>query len=90
MCKAFKDYAVLLKAPVIIIDHVTKDEDFAGLMQLQHAVDTTLILSLDENDTRYLTTIKNRFGPANISVILDMTERGLFLGKIDETKEEIP
>lgn len=89
LCKRFKEYAVELKSPVIVIDHVTKDEDFAGLMALQHAVDTLITLNRDDRGVRYLTTIKNRFGPANISVVLEMTEKGLFLGKdIDDENED--
>ena len=83
LCKRFKDYAVELNAPVIIIDHVTKGDDFAGLMQLQHAVDTLLSLFPNENGMRELATVKNRFGPANISVKLGMAERGLTNSRIN-------
>ena len=90
MCKRFKDYAVELNAPVIIIDHVTKDGDLAGLMALQHAVDTLMTLFPDgmTKNGRELITVKNRFGPANVVVRMDMTERGLFLGGPDDEDED--
>lgn len=44
LCKNLKGYAVELGAPVIIIDHVTKEDDFAGLRKLQHEVDATMTL----------------------------------------------
>ena len=44
MAQRIKAYAVELGAPVLIIDHVTKRDEFAGEMALQHAVDTTITL----------------------------------------------
>lgn len=79
-CVRIKDYCVKLKAPAIIIDHVTKDQELAGLMALQHAVDTTLLFRKYEDDpVRELITVKNRFGMADVSVSLAMTETGLVL-----------
>ncbi len=43
-CTSLKAYAVDLNAPMIVIDHINKQEDFAGLMKLQHAVDATFTL----------------------------------------------
>jgi DNA repair protein RadA/Sms len=85
--KRFKDYAVELNAPVILIDHITKDADFAGMMSLQHNVDTTLSLFPDEEGVRELMTIKNRFGPANVAVRLEMTASGLVLALSDDEDE---
>lgn len=81
-CKAFKEYAVLLDCPFIVIDHVTKNEELAGLMALQHEVDTTMLFTVyddaekPEDRTRELTSIKNRMGP-NQTVYLKMGETGL-------------
>jgi len=90
ICKRFKDYSVTLEAPTIIIDHVTKDHDFAGLMQLQHAVDTTVsFFPRDEaSSIRDMFTIKNRFGPANVSAMFEMTAKGLVAVDEDEEEEE--
>ncbi len=79
VCKRFKSYAIEIKSPFIVIDHVNKDGDFAGLNALQHAVDTTMTFFNDEDDIRTLTTIKNRFGPANVSARFYMTDSGLHL-----------
>lgn len=89
LCKRLKDYAVTLTAPVLIIDHVTKQDDFAGLMSLQHAVDTLLTLyPTHQGEKRELTTLKNRHGPANISTNLEMTPGGLIsLGDEDEDED---
>lgn len=80
LCKAFKDYAIELNGPILVIDHVTKSDDFAGLMKLQHAVDGLFTLypriKGDADGKRVMKTIKNRFG-ANEEVCLDMTEKGL-------------
>jgi DNA repair protein RadA/Sms len=78
-CERFKPYTIEMKAPAIIIDQVNKEGDFAGLMKLQHAVDTLLIFyKVDEHtELRELHVEKNRFGIANISKFLMMTETGL-------------
>jgi DNA repair protein RadA/Sms len=81
----FKDYAVELNAPVILIDHVTKDFDFAGLMSLQHAPDTLVTIFKVFGETREMMSHKNRFGPSH-TVHLDMTDRGLVLST--ETNED--
>jgi len=88
LCGRFKDYAVELNCPIIVIDHVTKDNEFAGFKALEHKVDTTIAFNVDDGGLRYLTTIKNRFGPAHVSVMMKMTEKGLFLGKHTEDNDE--
>jgi DNA repair protein RadA/Sms len=80
LCKLLKAYSTKLEAPSLVIDHVTKTDDFAGLYKLQHAVDTTMTLYPNEEDTeggnpRTLQTLKNRFGQAFVSIELEMTER---------------
>lgn len=79
-CVRLKDYAIELKCPVVVIDHVTKADDFAGLKALQHAVDVLLTLFLrgDETDKRVMRTVKNRYGP-NAETCFDMRETGLFV-----------
>jgi DNA repair protein RadA/Sms len=46
-CKLVKTYSAKLDAPALIIDHINKDGDFAGLLELQHAVDCTLMFRVD-------------------------------------------
>ena len=81
--KWLKTKAVEFNMPILIINHVNKAEDAAGTMALQHAVDTTVTLFSDEHsEAREMFTVKNRFGPAHITVRLLMTEYGLIpLGK---------
>jgi DNA repair protein RadA/Sms len=88
LCKLLKVYSVRYKQPSIIIDHITKSDDFAGKEELQHVVDATMTLfPTDENpDIRMLETLKNRFGRAFVSVYLEMTETGLVY--VESPKEE--
>lgn len=87
-CKMLKDFASQALCPALIIDHITKEDAFAGRMTLQHAVDTLITFYQNEDartDLRVLKTVKNRFGPAVIQMMLTMTEKGL---KIVEHKEK--
>ena len=77
-----KDYVVALESPALVINHIIKGGDMAGLEKLQHAVDTTLDFLVDNpddenNKVRYLNVKKNRFGPDGISVPFLMTATGL-------------
>lgn len=77
-CKSMKDYAVDLNIPIVIIDHATKENELAGLLQLQHVVDQliTLFPYVKGLPGRLMRGIKNRFGPET-EVCLTMTDRGL-------------
>lgn len=89
LCKIMKNFAVELKAPAIIISHVTKGDDFAGLMTLQHTVDTLMTLNADEvTGIRTLDVIKNRFGRAYINSQYEMNEDGLSIIELEEEEEE--
>lgn len=81
ICKVFKGYASAFRMPFVIIDHVTKEHSFAGLMTLQHEVDTLITFKVNEKKRkeRELETIKNRFGPVGdqAKTLWEMTERGL-------------
>lgn len=85
ICKNMKDYATELNAPFVVIDQVTKDRDFAGLMSLQHCVDTLLMLVKSNEDAiRAIQSHKNRFGESNFEKLLRMTGLGL----VDYVPEE--
>ena len=86
-CKRMKEYCAKIKAPAIIIDHVNKEGDFAGLMALQHEVDTLMVMRCIDKVTRELSPIKNRFGPTDRSVLLDMTAQGLVAYKEVSSEE---
>ncbi len=87
-CEKLKGYAIELECMVFIIDHVTKEEEFAGLMALQHAVDTTTLFTVYEDQVRELKTVKNRNGPSGVKVFLNMTENGLVLRDPSEDEDE--
>lgn len=80
VCTICKQRATELKFPIMIVSHVTKEGDYAGLMKLQHAVDTLMLVSPDEETgIRTVEILKNRFGKAHIHSEFDMTEHGLVL-----------
>lgn len=78
VCGICKEHAMRLKAPMVIVSHVNKEGDYAGFEKIQHAVDTLLMLSFDdESGIRTIDVHKNRFGKAQIFSDFEMTERGL-------------
>lgn len=89
LCKSLKHVAVQLNAPILIIDHINKQDDFAGFEKLKHEVDTTISLfTTGDGERREMTTHKNRFGMANVTVGLLMTERGLVDSFVEDEEEE--
>ncbi len=87
-CSALKGYAVELQCPIIVINHATKQDDQAGLLSMQHAVDCTMVMYVNPDESRTLTPLKNRNGPCDVQVRLLMTERGLVAAPSDEEDEE--
>lgn len=87
-CSALKGFAVELQCPIIVIDHATKQDDLAGLLALQHAVDATLVMYVNPDETRTLAPLKNRNGPTDVEVRLLMTEHGLVAMPSEEEEEE--
>ena len=54
-----------LKSPSLLVNQVNKQEDQAGLMKLQHAVDCLIMLDKDDQSgERAMYSKKNRFGAA--------------------------
>lgn len=77
-CAVFKEYSAPYRCPIIILDHITKDDGFAGFKALEHTVDTCMLLIAEQDEeVRYLTVTKNRFGQANFTKPLLMTEKGI-------------
>lgn len=75
--KRLKGYCEELAIPGIIINHINKEEEFAGLEALQHEVDACLIFTrYDDNELRELRSTKNRNGLL-AKVFFDMTDTGL-------------
>jgi len=94
VCDIVKKYAVDIKAPIIIVCQVTKEGDMAGVMTLQHHVDTTMTIAPDpdliveEEAVRVQDIMKNRFGRAFIQQEYVMTARGLKVYIPPEEPEE--
>lgn len=64
--------------PVVLIGHVTKEGGLAGPKLLEHMVDVVLYLEGDpDRGFRVLRSIKNRFGPTQVSGMFDMQSEGL-------------
>jgi len=85
VCKRYKQYAVKYSAPVFLIAHMTKEGDMAGLLSMQHEVDSLVTLFPHESEdsdnpkhgVRELEALKNRYGATHRTYHLIMTERGL-------------
>jgi DNA repair protein RadA/Sms len=88
ICKITKEYAIKLESPVVIISHVNKEGDISGLEDLQHDVDTTMLLSANEEGTRCLTVLKNRFGPAHVEMYFEMTKTGLSIVNPEDNEDD--
>jgi len=71
-----KTMAEKMNVPILVIDHVNKQNEVAGLKRLQHVVDASFLF-LIKKPFRVLAPLKNRFGPTNVDVQFDMTEHGL-------------
>jgi DNA repair protein RadA/Sms len=77
VAKSLKQSASKYNTPVIIIDHVNKDRDFAGLMALQHEVDWLMLITPLPDGRRILEIPeKNRFGPTPAEKMFHMPEDG--------------
>ncbi len=60
----------------IIVAHVTKEGSIAGPRMLEHMVDAVVFMDGDE-DIRILKLNKNRYGPTDESLIMEMSNEGL-------------
>ena len=65
------------KRAVVLVSQVVKDGSMAGPKSFEHAVDTVLAFGRDETDSRFLRTMKNRFGPVGEVSQFEMGSRGL-------------
>jgi DNA repair protein RadA/Sms len=62
---------------MILVGHVTKDDEIAGPRRLEHLVDTVLVYDVAANGRRFLKVKKHRHGPSGEVVAFDMTNAGL-------------
>ncbi len=96
MCTQLKAISTMITAPCMIIDHATKDDDIAGLLALQHAVDCTATffpvedgVRKGDDRVRELSILKNRDGRAFITSEFTMTATGLLpIPEFDVEQEE--
>lgn len=88
LCRVAKEYAIVLQSPIIIISQVNGEGDILGQEALQHAVDTTMLMTTDDAGIRCLTVKKNRFGPAQVSMLFEMTEKGLSTVRKEDLEED--
>ncbi|BAH75609.1 DNA repair protein RadA [Solidesulfovibrio magneticus] len=65
-------------ACLILVGHVTKDGQIAGPKLLEHMVDTVLYLEGERRHLfRILRVLKNRYGPTDELLVMEMREAGL-------------
>ena len=62
---------------LFLVAHITKDGGIAGPKSLEHLVDTVVSFERTNDDVRFLTAKKNRFGSIDELGIFEMTETGL-------------
>lgn len=63
---------------MILVGHMTKNDEMAGLRTLEHLVDTVLYLEGESDESlRLLRSTKNRFGFTGEIGLFEMSERGL-------------
>ncbi|GFN35592.1 DNA repair protein RadA [Tepidimicrobium xylanilyticum] len=63
---------------VIMVGHMTKSNEMAGLRTLEHLVDTVIYLEgASDEELRTLVATKNRFGPTGEVGLFKMEEKGL-------------
>ncbi len=73
-------------AVLILVSHITKDGQIAGPKALEHMVDVVLYVEGDRiSSYRILKITKNRFGPCNNILVLEMGEKGLKIVKDPST-----
>jgi len=66
------------QACLILVGHVTKDGQIAGPKLLEHMVDTVLYLEGERRHLfRILRVLKNRYGPTDELLVMEMREGGL-------------
>jgi predicted ATP-dependent serine protease len=87
-----KEYSVVLKSPILIVNQVNKSGDHAGLNEVLHAGDSLLFLDKDDHTgRRELYSQKNRFGEAPINQFLYMmpsdSERPGYLVPIEDDQD---
>jgi len=91
VCNLIKQVCSKAQAVGVILCHVTKGSEIAGVMGLQHAVDATYTFFADESIDgvpRVLHVEKNRNGRAFIDLKFDMTPKGLILRGDDVEEDE--
>ncbi len=66
------------RASLVLVGHVTKDGQIAGPKLLEHMVDTVLYLEGERRHVfRILRVLKNRYGPTDELLVMEMRESGL-------------
>jgi len=66
------------QACLVLVGHVTKDGQIAGPKLLEHMVDTVLYLEGERRHLfRILRVLKNRYGPTDELLVMEMREAGL-------------
>ncbi len=66
------------QACLVLVGHVTKEGQIAGPKLLEHMVDTVLYLEGERRHLfRILRVLKNRYGPTDELLVMEMREQGL-------------
>jgi DNA repair protein RadA/Sms len=72
------EYGKRYNVSLLLVGHVTKDGHIAGPKLLEHMVDTVLYMEGDKQLLyRMVRVVKNRFGPTDMVMVLQMQAKGL-------------
>lgn len=78
---AFKEHAEKYKRGIILITHMNKKEEIAGVQRIQHIVSAVMKMEKDENRGKMARSLmcpqKNRFGDTSMIARFSMTKAGL-------------
>lgn len=91
ICMVIKQFCSKYRIPAIVLSHINKSGEIAGLEALQHATDSVISFFPDgdgQDAPRVMHVEKNRNGLAFITYSLSMTEKGLVPFRPAEEDEE--
>lgn len=72
------DYSKQTETSSLLIGHVTKEGNIAGPKLLEHVVDCVISFEIEKTSgLRMFRINKNRYGPTDEIVLMEMTEKGL-------------
>lgn len=73
IAKRYKQYSIKHQAPSFLICHMTKEHDYAGLMALQHEVDTLITIFREDSDRTLHKLLREGYPEAMLTDLRTLT-----------------